>query len=72
MIALHNKQSYISLQGISPSHFKLGGRGIEKIMVERRDNIENWIWRSLYQVSTCLFLMDLFESVSLQKTLNYD
>ena len=40
------------------------------MMVEMRDNIGNYSWRSLYQVRTYSFLMSACSAASLQKTLN--
>ena len=43
-----------------------------KMMVERRDNIGNLSWWSLYQVRTSSFLTATCEATVLQKTFNYE
>ena len=42
------------------------------MMAERRDNIGNWSWRSLYQVMNYLFLMADVSASELKKNLNSD
>ena len=46
--------------------FSLGCR-YWKMTVSRRDNIGNWIWRSLYQVITSSFLMAVFQLLNCRR-----